>query len=120
MPAFEITLKTKLPKRLLERMDAYINNFKRAIALTMVEEFTGAVAIARSTVPIKTGYLQSQIRIEEYDPQNLYIRGGAYTHYAAFVEWGTRKMHARPYWVPAAWEAFFRMMRRVRQIEREL
>jgi len=101
-------------------MNAYMKNYKNRIAIIMVEEFTTAVAVARTTCRVKTGYMQSQIRIEEYRPDELYIRGGCYTDYAAFQEWGTSRNRASPFWVPAAWEAFFRIMRRIRQIEREL
>lgn len=118
--AFEITFKTKLPRRLLERLNAYVDHTKEACAMILLEETQDAVVKARTYCSVKTGYMQSQIRIEEFNPQELYIIAGVYTNYAAFVEWGTSKMHARPFWCPAIWESWFRIMERMRRLETEI
>lgn len=41
---------------------------------------------------------------------------GEFRPYAVYVEFGTRKMVARPFWRPAVWEAFFRMLEDFRKI----
>ena len=122
---FEITLKTKLPRRLLGRLSAYMQNTKSKAALIMIEEVVVAVSISRAICSVLTGHMQSEIRIEEYDPENLYIRAGCYAktekgvHYPIFVEFGTSKMRARPFWRPPIWEAFYRIMERMEQLEKE-
>jgi len=54
-----------------------------------------AVAEAKATVPVRTGLLQSQIGAEPVSPHewDFYAK----THYATFVEFGTRFMAAQPY-----------------------
>jgi len=53
---------------------------------------------ARAIVPVRTGFLRSSIYYEtvEWD-----LTVGARSLYAAFVEFGTRYMHPRPYLGPA-------------------
>ena len=58
----------------------------------------GVINRARAIVPVRTGALKSSI---------TKIGGGGFwivtaeTHYAGFVEWGTRFMAAQPYLRPA-------------------
>lgn len=46
------------------------------------------------------------------------IDAGEPVSYAKYVEFGTRNMAARPFWRPAVWEAFFRLLDRFRRINR--
>ena len=71
--------------------------------------------VAYMMVPVKTGSLQKSIRVEVYSLPAGYlvklgIRAGGYVtnpeshrivDYAAFVEYGTRKMRAQPFMRPA-------------------
>ena len=71
--------------------------------------------VAYMMVPVKTGSLQKSIRVEVYSVPAGYlvklgIRAGGYVtnpeshrivDYAAFVEYGTRKMRAQPFMRPA-------------------
>lgn len=62
---------------------------------------------ARALVPVRTGYLKSSIECED---QGLTVLFFAFAHYASYVEEGTWKMPARPYFQPAldsAFEAFY-------------
>ena len=123
---YEISFKTKLPERLLKRLNAYVNYTKKTCAAILLEETQKAVVIARNRAAVKTGLMKSEVRIEEYKPQELYIRAGCYAatpkgvHYPNFVEWGTSRMPARPFWVPAIWEGWYRIMERMRNLEKEL
>jgi HK97 gp10 family phage protein len=62
---------------------------------------------AKLRVPVRTGYLRSQIKWERNGPGDFTIfvdgdpstRTGAF--YGVYVEYGTRNMAARPYFTPA-------------------
>lgn len=56
------------------------------------------VDLAKSIVPVRTGYLRSTI-YHKVEDTNLEV--GASAHYAAYVELGTSKMSARPYLRPS-------------------
>jgi HK97 gp10 family phage protein len=57
--------------------------------------------MAQGTVPVRTGNLMSSI-FAEVEQDNLAVALGATANYASFVEYGTRKMMARPFLTPAA------------------
>jgi len=90
-------------------------NLKDDLARILIEEATEAVSIARTLVPVKTGRLQDSIGIVSWSPEELQIIAGASAPYAGFVEFGTVKMHARPFWRPPIWEAFYRIRERIHQ-----
>lgn len=66
---------------------------------------------AWSIAPYRTGALKASIRVDRRDDRGRFTSAGnvgiasyevsANTHYAGFVEFGTRKMRARPYMRPA-------------------
>lgn len=57
-------------------------------------------ANVQEKAPVDTGYLKSLIKAEMTGNQSAKV--GAYADYAYWVEYGTRKMAARPYMRPAA------------------
>lgn len=59
--------------------------------------------IATDSVPVETGYLQSTIHSESDD---FSITAGADADYAQYVEYGTYKMEAQPYFRPALEQAW--------------
>jgi HK97 gp10 family phage protein len=78
--------------------------------LILNAEVNRAIVIAKfALVPIKTGNLRDSITIIEENQAELYMIAGPQAEYAVFVEFGTSKMEARPFWRPPIWEAFFRM-----------
>lgn len=56
-------------------------------------------ARAKAAAPVKTGFLKSSI---QGSTSGLQGRVDAQAEYAVFVEFGTRRMSARPFLVPAA------------------
>jgi hypothetical protein len=78
------------------------------------EELNQAVSIVKAyLIPVKTGYMQSRYGIIDTNPDQMWILVGTEgVPYAVYVEFGTRKMHARPFHRPAVWEAFFRIRER--------
>ena len=67
-----------------------------------------AVSISVSLVPVKTGFLQSCIMVIERDRAGLFITAGVQgCEYGVYVEFGTSKMEARPFWRPAIWGEYF-------------
>lgn len=79
--------------------------------LILHEEVNEAVVISKVVfVPVDTGFLQSKIQIIDSSRTGLWILAGTEgCYYALYVEFGTFKMNARPFWRPVIWEAFFRI-----------
>lgn len=66
----------------------------------------GALVIetdAKERAPVRTGTLRRSINTQVHDvsPTRVLARIGPNTHYAAFLEFGTVRMAARPYMRPA-------------------
>ena len=59
--------------------------------------------IARTIVPVRTGFLRSTIG---YSADGLSLELTASAYYAGFVEFGTRRMHAEPYMRPAFYQFY--------------
>jgi len=61
---------------------------------------------AKRLCPVDTGRLRASItwRIDR-DAKGLLALIGTTVHYAAYVEFGTWRMHGRPFLRPAIWEA---------------
>jgi HK97 gp10 family phage protein len=72
----------------------------------MVEQMTRtAVARAKAIVPVDTGRLRASISGDVTGKQLVVGTISANTHYAAYVEFGTSRMGARPYLRPAMLQA---------------
>lgn len=93
-----------------KRYDALLDEFY----LILHEEINQAVVISRMVfVPVDTGFLQSKIQVIEASRAGLWILAGTVgCYYAVYVEFGTSKMNAMPFWRPVIWEAFFRIRTR--------
>lgn len=63
---------------------------------TFVETFTNSVY---SLVPVDTGYLSSTISVQATSDTSVMAEATA--EYAEYVEYGTYKMSAQPYFAPA-------------------
>jgi hypothetical protein len=79
--------------RVLERMANFKVPMGEAIELFLQKVIFGAKAI----VSVRTGRLQRSLSFWGGDTQ-YYV--GSRLYYAPFVEFGTRRMHARPYLTP--------------------
>lgn len=110
---FRISIELKGLKEIQQKIANKLSQFDK-IPVIMLEEVQQAVIEAKSTVPVRTGFLRDSIGILDWNPQEYRILAGTECHYAHFVEFGTVKMHARPYWTPAIWEAFFRIRERIK------
>jgi HK97 gp10 family phage protein len=56
-------------------------------------------ANAKVAVPVRTGFLKNSIEAKQVEPFSWRVRVAA--NYGIYVEFGTRKMPARPYFTPA-------------------
>lgn len=64
--------------------------------------------VATDLVPVDTGYLMGSISATNDGYSHIYCIAEA--HYAQYVEFGTYKMDAQPYFIPALQEAYAEMM----------
>ena len=110
---FKISIELKGLEEIRQKLANKLSAFDK-IPVIMLEEVQQAVTEAKSIVPVRTGALRDSIGIIDWNPHDYSILAGTECHYAHFVEFGTVKMHARPYWCPAIWEAFFRMRQRIK------
>lgn len=61
---------------------------------------------ARALCPVDTGRLRSSIVMKRgRDGQGFYVQVGTNVHYAPYVEFGTSRMAARPFLLPAVAQA---------------
>jgi HK97 gp10 family phage protein len=106
-------------ERVILRAEMAQRDLKLEISIAQVEEMNQAIIMARSLVPYATGFLQSQIGVQ--NAGEMEITGGVVgVPYCRYVEFGTRYMNARPYWRPPVWEAWFRLRRRTKEIIQKL
>jgi len=66
---------------------------------TVAESALNVAREAKNLAPVRTGYLRNSIQVEFPEKLKAYVK--AYASYAHFVEYGTRKMSARPFMRPA-------------------
>lgn len=114
---FQINLKIKGLNKMLKKFSPErARELKHQIALAQLDEVQQAIVEARNRVPVRTGHLRDSIGLIMWNPDEMRIIAGTPCYYAHFVEFGTVKMRARPFWCPAIWEAFFRFRERAQKI----
>lgn len=96
MPA---TLKGDLTKRMRKG--------ERQTATAVRQTAKGIVKKAQAKVPVDTGHLRSSIRYESLDNEHrahvtVDTRDERHESYGHFVEYGTTRMAAQPFLIPAA------------------
>lgn len=97
----------------------YVSNVKKikqeiVTAKDRILEKCGQVAEshAKEYCPVDTGNLRNSITHQRYDENTEMI--GTTVHYASYVELGTRKMRAKPYFKPAIqdhWKEYEQIMK---------
>jgi HK97 gp10 family phage protein len=84
---------------LKSRIDAYVSNMGSVIAADVEQECGAAVDRMQSTCPVRTGYLRDHIVLARADEHGAEIDSEA--PYSGFVEFGTRRMAAQPFFEPS-------------------
>ncbi len=69
--------------------------------------------LAKDSVPVDTGRLRGSITIDDSDLVRLQMRVGTNVLYGKWVEFGTRKMAARPFLFPAFFSKEGEIIRRI-------
>jgi len=78
-------------------------NLEDSIAQALDQGGAQICDIARTIVPVRTGFLRSTIG---YSADGLSLELTASAYYAGFVEFGTRRMKAEPYMRPAFYQFY--------------
>jgi HK97 gp10 family phage protein len=95
--------------RKMELTEAKINS---VFTMEQLKEFAEIVRdTARDSAPFRTGLLKASLQIIIDEP-NLSVTIGTDAGYGKFVELGTRKMQAKPFLIPAVFEALEEFKRR--------
>jgi HK97 gp10 family phage protein len=74
----------------------------------------------KQRVPVRTGNLRNSIQTEGATPGSQRIEVWAHAEYAAYVEYGTRRMPPRPYTGETVEITFRDTIRELRELERLL
>ena len=96
--SIEITCDVKGVEEFQEAMRNFDSAIQKHVHRQLASWAAYVKALAKQLVPVRTGHLRSSIyaKISE-----SVVRIGAEATYALFVEFGTRRMQARPYLYPA-------------------
>ena len=107
---YEITF-TKNENQLakIRKAATYLEKAPDALANQMLVRMTRAVNMARMRCAVFSGELRDSIEILSYNqnPDEPTVSGGTLLPRSGYIEFGTRYMHARPYWRPTVWENWF-------------
>jgi HK97 gp10 family phage protein len=87
-------------------LDRLFESPEGPVAKDLVKRAIKAERAAKHLCPVDTGRLRASItwRIDR-DAKGLVALIGTTVHYAAYIEFGTWRMHPRPFLRPAIWEA---------------
>jgi len=111
MKTFRIEIKYNNLPRIAERLPDAVSAIIRKAALDVE-------ANAKAVVPVDTGKLKNSITSEFLSPTLVIV--APHTDYAVYVEFGTRRMRARPYMRPAAEKVAPAFMEAMRRLEERL
>jgi len=124
-PPFRIRVTLQNLERIMKQVDDQMSRrIMERLYEIMRTNMQEAVEEAKKNIVmqglVKTGTLLNSIAILEENPSQLYVIGGTNVWYAHFPEFGTVKMHARPYWRFPVWLHFFNLFPLMKQaIEEE-
>jgi HK97 gp10 family phage protein len=96
--ALEIKCDVKGIEEFQAAMKQFDSGMQRHVHRLLASWAADVKASARQLVPVRTGHLRQSIYAEV---REWIARIGAEATYAMFVEFGTRRMQARPYLYPA-------------------
>ncbi len=80
-------------------LDGMGENVRVALGKAIAKIAKDIEAHAKVAVPVKTGFLKNSIEARQVSPFSWRVRVAA--NYGIYVEFGTKRMAARPYFTPA-------------------
>ena len=99
--ANEITIKVKGIPEALASLRKYQSKKKEQIKHELRKGAFKVEGLAKDVVAVDSGRLKSSITTDDSDIGILLMRVGTNVFYAVYVEFGTKRMPARPYLFPA-------------------
>jgi len=104
--------------RVMDKLTTISEDLKPAVHMVMESNVRKMYVLARHLVPVRTGFLQRTIY---WQPTGLmeFVFGAA-APYAAYVEYGTSRMAARPFLRPAVISVQPELIRNICRKIREL
>ena len=123
--AFEQTTHVRGLNQIIELLSPESANYlKRDLMEIMIDEATLAIYDARDllyaqVIPYPEGWslgrTWTMMLITRIDLENMEVELEVRTPWAAYLEFGTRYMHARPFWRMPMWNHFFNLRPRMEQ-----
>lgn len=104
--------------KLIAYLEKLSNELKERIKRELIWAGIETQNRARQLCPVDTGTLRNSIVYEQKSDFEVIV--GAYTDYASYVEYGTRKMNAQPYLNPAFEEVSKELQARIEKIASEV
>lgn len=105
-------------EKFIAELEKLSNDVKEKVKRELVWAGVETQNRARVNCPVDTGTLRNSITYEPKGDFDVVV--GAYTDYASYVEYGTRKMNAQPYLIPAFEEVSKELYTRLQQILSEV
>lgn len=109
----KITVEIKGIEKLVYEIRKLQSDVRKKVEKLIVQAGVKTQKGARMRVPVRTGALRNSIQMSKY--ANI-VKVGAYMPYASFVEYGTRKMKARPYLTPSYEEALKELNQELKRV----
>jgi len=104
-------------KEYIEKVKLAGSKIPSALQNDLFTAMSAGFEVAYNVCPVRTGYLRSTI---QFFVQGLRGVLEATAHYAGFVEFGTRRMAARPFIRTGGAEAAARFLQLVRELPRRI
>lgn len=99
--ADEITVKLEGIEDLIRNIRSYQVITKEAIRIALLRGALKMELAAKEMCPVDTGRLRGSITTDKRYIQKFLVEVGTNVDYGSYVEFGTKKMDARPYLFPA-------------------
>lgn len=96
-----ITVKLEGVEDLIRKVRSYQVIKKEAVRIALVRGALKVELAAKEMCPVDTGRLRGSITTDKRYIQKYLVKVGTNVDYGIYVEFGTKKMDARPYLFPA-------------------
>jgi HK97 gp10 family phage protein len=97
--SLRVTVSVSGVNKVVRELDLRIARVRQAVKEQVAKSALNIQLGAKKRCPVRTGALRNSITVDFYGALSAEI--GPHMPYAAYVEYGTRKMRAQPYLFPA-------------------
>lgn len=114
MPGLSLKVEVEGVDEAASRLAEVADSIERGVGDALREVAELIVSEAQSNAPVDTGFLRDSIHVAEESDTSVSVVADA--EYAAYVEYGTSRMAAQPFFEPAVENARAEIEQRLRDI----